>query len=144
MEWAQFHLGTRQAWQGKPWLNLVSCSSTSTSSNGCFFLLVGKISPNFNLKKKFSTHTNDFSWKKKRPKFAKFQRRIKPKSPDFNDKFQQVAKKYRRILVFIFPLLSYLVYSQIWLNHLPDDHHFSYITKLHPKKKKETLVTINV
>jgi hypothetical protein len=32
-----------------------------------------------------------------------------------------------------------LVYSQTWLNHLVDDRHFIYITKL----KKETLVGIH-
>jgi hypothetical protein len=39
----------------------------------------------------------------------------------------------------IFFLLSYLVCSQIWLNHLIDDHHFSYITKL--KKQKPLLAS---
>ncbi len=38
--------------------------------------------------------------------------------------------------------LSCLVCSQIWLNHLMDDHHFSYITKL--KKKKPHAYTIIV
>jgi len=28
---------------------------------------------------------------------------------------------------------------QIWLNHLMNDHHFSYITKFEKKKKKKTL-----
>jgi hypothetical protein len=43
----------------------------------------------------------------------------------------QVAK-YRRICVKI--LLSYLAYSQIWLNLLVDHHHFGSITKLAQKK----------
>jgi hypothetical protein len=38
-----------------------------------------------------------------------------------------------------FPLLSYPVRSQIWLNNLMDDHHITYITKL--KKQKENKKT---
>jgi hypothetical protein len=35
-------------------------------------------------------------------------------------------------------LLSYLVcIAKIWLNHLMDDRHLSYITKLPPKKKNK-------
>jgi hypothetical protein len=37
---------------------------------------------------------------------------------------------------YIFFLHSYLVRSQIWLNHFLDDRHFGYITK----SLKETLV----
>jgi hypothetical protein len=33
-------------------------------------------------------------------------------------------------------LFSYIVYSQIWLNCLLDNRHFSYITKLKKKKKE--------
>jgi hypothetical protein len=67
-----------------------------------------------------------------------------PNLPDFKefffqivrvyDKVQYVSQKYRKIL-FVF-LLSYLVCSQIWLNHLMDYCHFSYMTKL---KKKITV-----
>jgi hypothetical protein len=44
--------------------------------------------------------------------------KIKSKLPDFYDRFQQVTK-YKRIFFFLF---SYVVYSQIWLNLLVDDH----------------------
>jgi hypothetical protein len=49
-----------------------------------------------------------------------------------------ISTKPAKILkdsVFFF-LLSYLVCSQIWLNHLMDDRHFSYIhhNKIDPKK----------
>jgi hypothetical protein len=49
----------------------------------------------------------------------------------------KAGKNIEGFFVFFF-LLSYLVCSQIWLNHLMDDHHFSYIyiTKLTQKKKK--------
>jgi len=42
-------------------------------------------------------------------------------------------QKYKNILVF--KKKSYLFYNQIWLNHLMDDCHLSYIIKL----KNETL-----
>jgi hypothetical protein len=45
------------------------------------------------------------------------------------------SQEYRRILIFFF-LLSYLFCSQIWLNHLMDYCHFSYVTKKKKKKKK--------
>jgi len=56
----------------------------------------------------------------------------RPKRLSISTKPARVLKDF----VFFF-LLSYLVCSQIWLNHLMDDHHFfSYITtKLTPKKK---------
>jgi hypothetical protein len=60
------------------------------------------------------------------------------KSPNFYDKVPVGSQEYRKILGFFkknFFLLSYLVCSQIWLNHLMDDHHFSYMTKLGGKKK---------
>ncbi len=50
----------------------------------------------------------------------------------------RILKDIEGFFVFFF-LLSYLVCSQIWLNHLMDDRHFSYIyitTKLTPKKIK--------
>jgi len=46
-------------------------------------------------------------------------------------KVQKVAKNIQGFWFFF--LLSYLVCDQIWLNHLMDDHHFSYITKLERK-----------
>ncbi len=54
------------------------------------------------------------------------------------------SQEYTKVLVFFFfGLLSYLVFSQIWLNHLMDDDcHFSYITKLgktlNPKRSLPT------
>jgi hypothetical protein len=53
----------------------------------------------------------------------------------FFDNFQVSSQENRSILVFFsFFLVSYLVYSQIWLTHLMDDHHFSNITELIEKK----------
>ncbi len=37
----------------------------------------------------------------------------------------------------MFFLLSHLVWSQIWLNFIMDDRHFSYITKIEKKQKKK-------
>ncbi len=56
------------------------------------------------------------------------------RSPDFYDKVPLGSQEYRKILFFF--LLSYLICSQIWLNHLMDNHHLCYITKL----KKRTLI----
>ncbi len=39
-----------------------------------------------------------------------------------------------------FFLLSHLVWSQIWLNFIMDDRHFSYITKIDPEKAPGTFV----
>jgi hypothetical protein len=50
-----------------------------------------------------------------------------PRSPDFNDKFQYVAKNIEGS--FFFSLVSYVVCSQIWLNRLMDDR----IIELHHK-----------
>jgi hypothetical protein len=47
-----------------------------------------------------STYTKDFSWKKKDPKFADFED-IFYKSPDFYNKFQQVAKDSEFFSTFI-------------------------------------------
>jgi hypothetical protein len=56
-----------------------------TRSNVSF---TSKFSPNFNMKNMISTYyTSDFSWKKKRPKFAKFQRKKNPNCQIFYDKF---------------------------------------------------------
>ncbi len=52
------------------------------------------------------------------------------KSSESYDNFQKVVKN---IEGFWFFLLSYLFCSQIWLNHLMDDCHFSYITNLQKK-----------
>jgi hypothetical protein len=76
-----------------------------------------------------SSYRKDFPWIKW-PKFARFPKNF----------FQWVAKN---VEVFCFFLLSYLVCSQIWLNHIWVDCHFSYITKLE-KKKKKPLFPINV
>lgn len=52
----------------------------------------------------------------------------KSKLPNFNDKFPAGCKNIERFLYFFF--FSYLVCSHNWLNHLMDNHNFSYITKL--------------
>ncbi len=52
--------------------------------------------------------------------------------PDPYNWFQWVAKISKYSYNF---LLSYLAYSQIWLNILVDDCHFGYFTKLGRKKK---------
>ncbi len=57
----------------------------------------------------------------------------KPKSPDFCDKFQWVAKNIEGF--WFFSTFTSSMYSQIWLNHFMCDHHFSYITS-------ETITTI--
>jgi hypothetical protein len=47
-----------------------------------------------------------------------------------NNKFQQAAKNIEGFcFLFLFFLVSYLVYSQIWLNYFLKDCHFDYITK---------------
>jgi hypothetical protein len=51
------------------------------------------------------------------------------KSPYFYDNFHKWSRIWKDSAFFLV-LLSYLVCSQIWLNHLMDDHHFSHITKL--------------
>ncbi len=71
-----------------------------------------------------------FSMKKKW-KIRQILKKEFSKFSDLYDKFQYVhSQEYRRILFSFFFLFSYLVCSQIWLNHLMDDHHFSYLTKL--------------
>ncbi len=63
--------------------------------------LTGEFSPNFDLKNMISTYTKDFSWKKKRPKFADFED-VFNKSPDFYNKFQQVAKNMKGLRIFFY------------------------------------------
>jgi hypothetical protein len=70
-----------------------------------------------------SNYIKDFSWKKKDPNTPDFEgerkkkkKKKKFKSPDFCDKFQQVAKNIEGFwffFFFFFFLLSYLVCSQI-------------------------------
>jgi hypothetical protein len=57
------------------------------------------------------------------------EKKLKP--PVFNVQFQYLAKS---IEGYIFKKLSYLAYSQIWLNLLMDDYHFGYIAKFSKKK----------
>ncbi len=78
-----------------------------------------------------STYCTDFSMEKMALKFAKFQRKTIPNRQVFMMSPPVSSQEYIRILFFF--LLSHLVYSQIWLNHLVDDLHFSYITKLEKK-----------
>jgi hypothetical protein len=80
----------------------------------CFFFN-GPEKYNFDLYK-------GFFMEKKRPKFARFLKGINYKSPDFYNTLPRIIKGLW------FFLLLYLVCSQIWLNHLMDDRHFSYIT----------------
>jgi hypothetical protein len=47
--------------------------------------------------------------------------------------FQEVAKNLEGFCFSFFFKLSYVVCSQIWLNHLMDARHFSDITKLQIK-----------
>lgn len=67
----------------------------------------------FDLKNTIVTHTKDFVGKKK------------SKYLIFYNVLQHVAK-YNMIL---FKKKSYLVYNEIWLNILEDDHQFGHITK---------------
>jgi hypothetical protein len=64
----------------------------------------------------------------KRPKCARCQRKKKIQIARFLPWVPIVSQEYYRFW-FSF-LLSYLVCNQIWLNHLMNDCHFSYITKL--------------
>jgi len=66
-----------------------------------------------------------------------FHENVDPNSANFEVMFFQIANFYDKFnrqpkifLKYIFFLLSYLVCSQIYLNHLMDDCHFNYITKL--------------
>jgi len=88
------------------------------------------------MKNMISTDTKDFPWKNK----------IKndPNSPDFKKKKFQVHQTFYKYVpvssqeyiegFYFFFLLSYLVCSQIWLNHLMDDRHFNYIKRKFEKK----------
>jgi hypothetical protein len=96
----------------------------------------GEVLPNFYLKIRISTYTKVFQGKK-RPKFTRFWKEKKIRSPDCYDKFQEVAKNIEGSRFFFF-LISYLGYSKIWLNYFLDDCHFGYITK----SIKETLVQL--
>ncbi len=94
--------------------------------------LVDPILWNFDLKNMISTYIKNFHGKydPNLPDFKKKKKKKKQgvsKLPDFYNKFQHVAKNIKG---FFFFLLSYLIHSQIWLNCLMDDHHFSYFTKL--------------
>jgi hypothetical protein len=70
--------------------------------------------------------------RKKGPNLSDF-KKIKSKFPEFLWWVPVGSQEYRRIF---FPLLPYLVCSQIWLNYFLNDCHFDYITK----SLKETLV----
>jgi hypothetical protein len=60
------------------------------------------------------------------------------KLPEFSIGFLYVAKTVKDASTFL--LLSYRVYSQIWLNCVTDDHHFSYFTKTKNKALGMTLL----
>jgi hypothetical protein len=55
------------------------------------------------------------------PKFARFRKLKVFRFPDSYDKLHYGAKNIDK---FVFFLLSYLVWSQIWLNHLMGDRYF--------------------
>jgi hypothetical protein len=67
-------------------------------------------------------------WVFQLPFFLGGGKKLKP--PVFNVQFQYLAKS---IEGYIFNKLSYLAYSQIWLNLLMDDYHFGYIAKFSKK-----------
>jgi hypothetical protein len=50
---------------------------------------------------------------------------------------QQVPAGSQNIERFFVFKLSYLAYSQIWLNFVVDDHQFGYITEMKVKKEKK-------
>jgi len=109
-----------------------NCSKNSTTFNGDDF---GTLFCLFWHKKIWfqPTYTNDFSWKN----LAQIHQILKEKNsklPDFYDKFHyQVAKDIEGFCDF---LHSYLVCSQIWLNHL-----VMIVTSARSKKlKKKTLL----
>jgi hypothetical protein len=67
--------------------------------------------------------------------------------PDFYNSFQQVAKILKDSFSFFFKL-SYLAYSQIWLNFVVGDHQFGYIREMKPKEeenktKQNNLISIH-
>ncbi len=66
-----------------------------------WFFFFDEISPKFGFKSLILTYSKYFSGKKW-PKFARFQNNNKSKSPDFNDKFQYMAKKIEAGFFFFF------------------------------------------
>ncbi len=96
---------------GSPYLNMCFCFGD-------------EISPNFDLKNMISTYVKGFQCKI-RPQFARFKKKRVSK---------HVAKNIKRLF---FPLLSYLIHSQIWLNCLVDDCHYNYFTKLKKEKNPD-------
>jgi hypothetical protein len=71
----------------------------------------------FDLETMISIHTKCFS-EKHSPNWPGFEGKIKPKWSHFCNRFQQITKIFLELFFF---KLSYLVYSQIWLNLLVDD-----------------------
>jgi hypothetical protein len=66
-----------------------------------FFIFLGEISPNFNLKNMISTYAKDFAWKKM-TQIHQIKNKIKSKSPDFYDKFQKVANNIKGFWFFFY------------------------------------------
>ncbi len=109
-------------------LILKICAQLNKEVDQCVFFgrNIARFRPekyNFDLCKGFCTE----QW----PKFARFPKKKGSRSLDFYDKFHQVAMNKEGSCFFF--LLSYLGCNRIWLNHLRDDGHFSYITKLQKK-----------
>jgi hypothetical protein len=88
-----------------------------------------------------STYTKDFIFHEENDPNSPDYEELFFKSPDFYDKFQQVAKNIKGFC-FFFVLLSYLLYNQIWLNYFLNDRHFGYITK--SLKKRAMSPSINL
>ncbi len=104
---------------------------TSFGSNPVLFVLA-KISPNFDLKNMTSTYTKEFPWKKNGPNSSDLEKKQLPNRQIFLMISSSRQPRIQKDSDFF--LFSYLLCSQIWLNHLMDDRHFTYITKLEKKK----------
>jgi hypothetical protein len=80
----------------------------------------------------FNLYKGFFSWKVL-PKLANFLKKKNSNRQISTTSSSIVAKKIKGFS--FFPLLPYVIYSQIWLNYFLDYYHFDYITK----SLKETL-----
>ncbi len=109
------------------------------------FKFFGKISTNFDLKNMiFDLYKKGFFMGKKFTRMPQISKKSTYKLPDLYDKLHlEVAKNIERLWFFLF---SYLVCSQIWLNHhhhpMDEHHHFSYITKSERKALFQNMVSI--
>jgi hypothetical protein len=97
---------------------LTNLSSRSVFLSGWFFY-------SFLTKKQISAHTKEFC--EEGPSFLQI---LKNQLSDFYSSFMQIAKIWKDSYNL---LLSYMVYSQIWVTLFAVDHQFGYITKLKRK-----------